>query len=643
MYIGITIFLLNTFLGLLTIYKKRTLESVVFGVFACSFGLWALGIYSTLFTGSLFWGRTTFFGAITGLGSLFLFSNIFPGNRPISTKKLLLIIFLPVLFCVASYTNLMLKNVTVTDGSLIGTFGSLIPLYKLFAPLYFFGSIYTIFKNYKSASYEEKNKIGYAFLGILLSVGPAVATNVILPLWFKNNSFNGIGPVFSIFMVIAISYAIIRHEFLDIKVIIQKGLIYSTLLTSILGMYLGLLFTFEYIFNSSSNTSILISAFITTLVGIFGVPPLKGYFQKITDKVFFKGTYDYVTVLRSLTDALNTSVTLESIIEKTSQIIQDSLKAETVIFSLKNKKVLHEKNTIHIPIKSNKKNIGLLIIGEKRSGDPYTKEDMNLLETFAKQAGTALEKADLYTQVKEYAKTLEAKVEARTQEILNIQKEQESMMLEISHGLQTPLTIMKGELFLLKKQGHDTARVDSIDTSIDRISTFIYRFLSLSRLETASTDNKTIINLSLLLQKTVSFFEQEATKENIALLSTLEEDIIIQGNNEELEELFSNLISNSIKYMTKVGTRNITVMLSKQEHTAQIIVQDTGIGIREENLKNLFKKFYRVKETETKGIQGTGLGLVICKKIVEMHGGIIHVESIFEKGTKFEIIIPLKD
>ncbi|MFZ2253002.1 MAG: GAF domain-containing sensor histidine kinase [Minisyncoccia bacterium] len=534
----------------------------------------------------------------------------------------------------------MVKTVTVVNGSITGTFGWAMSIYQLFAPVYIFGGIYTIFKKYKRVSFLEKIKIKYALIGISLFVGPAVITNAVLPLWFNVYSLNSVGPLFSILMVSFISYAIVRHQFLDIKIIIQKGLIYSVLLSVIISTYIFLVFTFEYLFAKSSEVSILISALITTLVGIFGVLPLEKYFQKATDRFFFKDTYDYAEVLGSLTDVLNTNIALDTIVEKTTQTLEHSLKPETVAFSFNERGKPEREDTIVLPIKSNKKNIGYLVLGEKRSGDQYTKEDMSLLTTFATQAGTALEKASLYKQVKEYANTLEMKVEERTKEIVAIQKEQETLMLEISHGLQTPLTIMKGELFFLRKQGYDTVRVDTIDASIDRISAFIYRFLSLSRLGTAAVSEKVNLNLSMLLQNIVSFFEQETNGKSIQLTSNIADDIFVKGTKEEIEELFSNLISNSIKYMSKEGSRRIALILKEDENNAVITLQDTGIGIRAENLQNLFKKFYRVKEDETKGIQGTGLGLVICKKIVDMNGGSIGVTSTFGEGTTFTITFP---
>lgn len=641
MYLGIIIFLLNSFLGFLTIYKRKTLESVVFGIFASSFGLWALSIYVTLATSSLLWGRTAFFAAILGIGSLFLFSFIFPGNKKISLLKLLIILAPPVFFCAATCTNLMLKDVAIVANSIIGTYGPVMMMYQLFAPIYIFGSIYIIYKKYRKATYQDRNKIGYVFLGVTLFVGPAVLTNAVLPLWFGINSLNGTGPIFSIFMVVSITYAIIRHRFLDIKIVIQRGLVYSFLITCVTTTYEALVFTFEHLLKGSSQST-FIGALATTLIGIFGVPILKDYFQKITDPIFFKGTYDYATVLSKLTDELNKNISLDSIIEKTTAILMSSLRIENVTFKL------HEiakdedlQGSIAIPIISNDKKIGKLLVGKKLSGDNYSPMDMNLLETFTKQAGIALEKAFLYKQVEDYARTLEEKVKERTQEVVAIQKEQETMMLEISHGLQTPLTIMKGELFLMRKQGHDTKRVDTIDASIDRISSFIYRFLSLTKLESAAVIPMSRLNLSSLLTQIILFFEQEAHEKGITLSGTIPPDIFVTGIKEELEELFSNLISNSIKYMRKDGPQGISITLSTDTKNTIVTLRDDGIGMKEENLPNLFKKFYRIKEAETKGIQGTGLGLVICKKIIDKHDGTLDVTSVFGEGSTFTITLPL--
>jgi signal transduction histidine kinase len=601
---------------------------------------------ATSLSSALFWTRASFPAAL-GMGlSLTYFSYIFPIKKPQQKYILLFYAFLAIIFSYMAMGDLIIKNITLLESVGVSSV-EVGPFYPLLLGVYFLLIIhltYNFVTSYQRLIGKHKSQVKYVLLGWTTFLSLAVTTNAILPLITGNATWSKFGPLGSIIMVICISYAIIRHEFLDIKIIIQKGLIYSILLSCITSVYLSLVFSFELIFNNSNDVNILVSAFITTLIGIFGVPPLKQYFQKITDTIFFKDGYNYSFVLNELTDALNTNIAFETIVAKTSQILKTSLKVKSIKFSFKEPKKNNSGTAtfLTIPIKSNRKKIGELMLGEKSSGDPYTQEDLSLLKTFAQQAGTALEKASLYKQVKDYATTLEEKVATRTQEIFAIQKEQETLMLEISHGLQTPLTIMKGELFFLRKQGYDTERVNTLDTSIDRISTFIYRFLSLSKLETTTENKKSDINLSTTLQGALSFFKQETQEKTIQLSGIIAENLHIEGNKEEIEELLSNLISNSIKYSSQEREKNIEATLTDQGSSVLLTLKDTGIGIKAENLPNLFKKFYRIKEKETKGIQGTGLGLVICKKIVDMHQGTISVASIFGEGTTFIVVLPKK-
>jgi hypothetical protein len=333
-FLGILIFVLNLSLGFVTFYQKRTLEAKIFSTFAVGFGVWAFSVYRTIETSSLFWGRTAFAGAITGIGSIFLFSLIFPGNKAIS-KKILFFISLPtVLLLVATYTNLMITSVKVLNGAISGTFGPLMKLYQFFAPIYIFGSLFVIFKKYKKAYREEKIKIMYAFIGISLFVGPAVITNAVLPLWFNIYSLNTIGPIFSICMVSFISYAIIRHQFLDIKIIIQRGLVYSVLFSFIVILYISTLFTVEHLLPIDHDRTLLLVSIITTAFGIFTVPYLNRLLEKVTDPIFFKGRYNYADTVALLTKTLNDTISLTSIVKKTTSILKEKLKVSEVIFDL---------------------------------------------------------------------------------------------------------------------------------------------------------------------------------------------------------------------------------------------------------------------------------------------------------------------
>lgn len=609
---------------------------------------WATGNYmadtSRVVEDALFWTRMSFPLALFMCWFIYYFSCEFPIRKSKYRPILWLYLAFVVAFSIASYGTSVIVQVGIDPNIGISevVVGSLyLPIIVLYLAL-IVHTTYNFVQGYRSLSGKAKAQTGYVLAGWSTFLFLAVFTNAILPFITGNANWSKFGPLGSIIMSSFIAYAIVRHEFLDVKVIIQRGLVYSILVSIIVGVYIVFLFLMQYIFSATTEIDAVMSAFVTALVGIFGVPPLTVFFQNVTARIFFKDRYDYVAVLSELASVLNENLLRDSIVKKSTSILERALKAETVVFCLESvRSVGDDTYAVRIPIKSNKKKIGMLFLGQKRSGDGYTHEDISLLNTFCSQAGVALEKANLYAKVKEYADTLELKVEERTEEIRRLQKEQESMMLEVSHGLQTPLTIMKGELFFLRKQGYATETIDTLDTSINRISLFIKKLLGLYRLEASSSRvDYGDVSLESVVENVVTSFAGEVREGEVELSTVITKDSVIQGNADELEEVLSNLLSNAVKYTDRERKNTICITLAQDNIGAVLTVSDTGIGIKDEYVGSLFKKFYRVKDETTKGVSGTGLGLVICKKIIEMHRGTIRVESEFGKGSSFIITLP---
>jgi signal transduction histidine kinase len=286
--------------------------------------------------------------------------------------------------------------------------------------------------------------------------------------------------------------------------------------------------------------------------------------------------------------------------------------------------------------------IGVIMFGEKKSGDLFSNEDINLLKTFSYQAGVALERARLFEEVKNYSLQLENKVEQRTAKIKGLQEEQRKMMLEIAHGLQTPLTIMKAELSQLEVDSEECKKLKGMEKSIDRISRFIYDMLKLAKIENESkTAKMEKIDFSNLLLELIESLEIITEEKGIKIINNIEPGIFIKGDSHELAELVTNLASNSVKYIRDSNKKEIEINLLKIDEKINLTFKDTGIGIKQENLAHLFERFYRVENENEPEIKGTGLGLAICKKIIDRHGGKIDVESQVGKGTKFIIIMPI--
>ena len=167
--------------------------------------------------------------------------------------------------------------------------------------------------------------------------------------------------------------------------------------------------------------------------------------------------------------------------------------------------------------------------------------------------------------------------------------------------------------------------------------------LDLSKIESGLfTQEKERINLAELLSDQVAFHQAAAGKKNIALtLEPASPTLSVLANRRNMEEVFSNLIVNAIKYSPE-GAR-VTVSAGIEGDSVLVKVRDTGFGIPQPDLAKIFQRFYRVKNERTRMIIGTGLGLPIVKSIVEAHNGRIKVESELEKGSTFSVYLPVQN
>lgn len=216
----------------------------------------------------------------------------------------------------------------------------------------------------------------------------------------------------------------------------------------------------------------------------------------------------------------------------------------------------------------------------------------------------------------------------------------------LSHELKSPINAIEGYMKIMQdKQVGDNIEDYSvmIDRSIERLKgmrTLILDLLDLTKLESGKK-NRSIkqVDLHEIAKMAMDTAEPLAIQKQVKLYLEGEEDTYVSSDRDELEIIFNNLISNAVKY-NKTGGR-VFVNLIKNSGDICIIVEDTGIGMNEEDLEKLFQEFVRIKNAKTKNVTGSGLGLSIAKKMVELNGGTIKVESTPDVGSKFIVTLPL--
>ena len=227
---------------------------------------------------------------------------------------------------------------------------------------------------------------------------------------------------------------------------------------------------------------------------------------------------------------------------------------------------------------------------------------------------------------------------------------QSDLLAEIIHELKTPMMAISTATQLLMRPDLPAEKhgdiVQMIHSESLRLGEMTQDFLEFARLESGRAKlAQEPIGLKELIGEVISIAQPQAEAHNIAIATQLPSDLpgreteqVVIGDEPRLKQVFLNLISNAIKYNRAGGT--ITLGASVNGSEVCLSVTDTGVGIRSEDLRNLFERFYRVPDSE-QGSDGSGLGLAITKKLVEQHNGRIAVESKLGKGTTFTVCLPL--
>ena len=220
----------------------------------------------------------------------------------------------------------------------------------------------------------------------------------------------------------------------------------------------------------------------------------------------------------------------------------------------------------------------------------------------------------------------------------------------VSHELKNPLTSIKGYTQLLRAQLETRAGwslseqerlcLNVVEEEADRLAALASDVIDVSRLQSGRLVLRMDdLDLSALTRQIVERL-QITTKEHVLCLRTQPESIWIRADRNRLEQVLLNLIGNAIKYTPAGGTIEVTVTQARDEQSVQVTIQDHGIGIPREQQARLFSRFSRASNAAAHGITGTGLGLFLCRELIERHGGRIWLESEEGQGSTFSFVLP---
>jgi signal transduction histidine kinase len=424
----------------------------------------------------------------------------------------------------------------------------------------------------------------------------------------------------------------------------------------------------------------LLIIFLTSVLIVAGYRPLERFIEKATDRIFFKRKRDFHAAFfdfsRELDYVVDTERLLRLIVDGIDRTIRPDRVAMLVrkepsgwqgirkehlangehihpvgmeedevlekMLSGKNKLVIYGElkdqslrsrldrigAAVYLPVTVKGRIAGILAIGGKLSEEPYTIEELDLLQTFSGRAAIALENSRLVEKEKKMQEDL-----LRTEELALLGK----FAGGIAHEIRNPLVCIKSFFQIMNDPLEGAQEKKELSEiaykEILRIEELLKNMIDFVR---SSEQDRQPVEIGELIRETANLAGPELAARNIKLtVQNHARRLPAFFDRKQLKQVFLNLVYNAIQAMPGGGSLQIEVDRSADGEKILIVFQDSGQGIADKDLKRIFEPFYSTKPG------GSGLGLSISEKIIRSHRGEIRVVSKLNRGTRFEIVLPI--
>jgi len=289
---------------------------------------------------------------------------------------------------------------------------------------------------------------------------------------------------------------------------------------------------------------------------------------------------------------------------------------------------------LSVPLLLEDQVIGSLSLNRHAPGE-FPPEAVGVLKTFASQSALAIQNARLFREIADKSTQLEAASRHKSEFLANM-----------SHELRTPLNAIIGfsEVLVDRMFGELNEKQDEylkdIYASGQHLLSLINDILDLSKIEAGRMElEATDFDLAGAIDNALILVRERATRRGITLGRTIDEHLgMLRGDERKVKQVLLNLLSNALKFTPEGGRIDVSAQL--QDGVAEVTVADTGVGIAPEDLEAVFEEFRQVG-TADKKVEGTGLGLALSRKFIELHGGRIWVKSEVEHGSTFTFTLPV--
>jgi signal transduction histidine kinase len=628
------------------------------------------------------------------------FSVLYPKSRPFFEKRSF---FLPLLF-IPSIVFLVLFGLTYTRVMIWNSFeqyrlySGFYEAFRVYlAACLILGVISLIHARRFSESRADRHKVQWILWAIVVGGFPFVFLWTLpLVLGLDPPIPEWVNYLFMLLIPAAFGLSIVKYHAWDIEVIIQRSIVYA-LVTAVIAAAYFMLAGFighELRVVSRSSGDLLIILFTLAAAALFS--PLRRRIQAFVDGNFYKVKYNYHLAMREFSRKLASVCSRDELTGLLMDKIEAAVPSEKMVLYLKNsrlkrfeaaagrnvppnevqnlsiecdgelvrfvetkkvplaRKFRAEPEDVEefpagsclealgldllIPIRLQDQLAGFLGMGRKRSGDKYFREDFQLLTPMAEQSVATLERLRLQEAV-----ILEKAEKSKLEELNRLKSE---FISHVSHELRAPLASIQWSVQNLmdgipEKPGEKSLNyLKEMDDCGRRLGRMIGNLLDVTKIEAGKIDLQLeAVDLRESAEKSLSMLQPLAEKKDIRFEVLIPAGFRIKADGDALRTILTNLAENAVKYSPEKSVVRIAAEKTGSGRI-QVAVIDRGIGIPEDKQKLVFDRFERVKTDKTAREKGLGLGLHIVKKLVELQGGKIRVESEPGKGSAFRFDLP---
>lgn len=534
----------------------------------------------------------------------------------------------------------------------------------------------------------QKSALKIIYMGLLIAVLSNIMTNLLFPEFFKVRStvkeLNIIGYSGLFFMTLMIYIAITTQKLFDIRIVIARSVGYLLSFAAIVVIYVTptILISTHLLSYKLSPGKILYLVGVTCVVAIL-FQPLRSFFNKLTNKIFYRNYYQIQDVIDKLGNLLVGSVDPEDIKNKTLSLLTSVLKPSYAKFLLLvdigeddkqmiellstiNKQVIDTdelvsnnrssqyesliNNNIALAVRLSTKHddLGFIIFGYQKSGSTYTSGDKRLLKIAADEIAISLQNALRFKEIQQFNVTLQAKVNEATKELKKTNEKlkalddtKDDFISMASHQLGTPLSVIKGYIHMVMHEDAGKINLRQKDflnralISSEQMVNLVTELLNISRITSGKFSvDANPVNLADIVDNEVQQLTNMADEKGIVLTFHKPKDFpILMLDEEKTRQVIGNFIDNAIHYAKSKGAK-INVQLSADDDIIFEVI-DNGIGVPSSEKEHLFTKFYRAKNARETRPSGTGVGIYLAKVVINEQGGDLIFESKEGIGSTF--------